>query len=480
MDNVNIFTGMIEHLPQPTLALDCEGTVTAWNRSIERLTGVRAADIIGKNGYEHGMALFGERRPTLTDCILNPANEPEPMYRRLRREGDFLFGESCNPLENGRMTISMAGPLYGRNGKQMGVIESLWDITEQKSLEDSLMLTNEHLMNITRSEPDMVFMIGSDGTFLQFSWGDAEKYGINPAELKGKTPHAFLPEGEAEYIITSAQEVIGTGTVITQERRFLWKGEEKAFRMSLCPIHDAGGKIVAASGISREITDTIRYEKQIRETNRMADLYLDLLGNDIYNTNMVAGTVVEMLKERLNGEEEELAQRIKNTIEQSITVIKNVELLNTLSKYRVAIEPVDLDCIIKSQIRRYSGIDINYSGCSCTVWANQLLELIIANLISNSIKYGGMRVRIDITVMEMDEIVTLTIADNGIGIPDHLKPNVFDRFSRTAKKSAGGRGLGLHIVKTLIGYYGGRVWAADRVPGKPGEGAAIKVILQKC
>ena len=114
------------------------------------------------------------------------------------------------------------------------------------------------------------------------------------------------------------------------------------------------------------------------------------------------------------------------------------------------------------------------------VWANPLLENVISNLISNSIKFGGMEVQIDIGVVETENTVTLSVTDNGIGIPDHLKLNIFDRFNQSSKSAPGSRGLGLHIVKTLVNNYGGRVWAADRVPGKPGEGAAIKVILQKC
>jgi len=195
---------------------------------------------------------------------------------------------------------------------------------------------------------------------------------------------------------------------------------------------------------------------------------------------MVAATIIEMLRERLSGEEAELAQRVKNTIEQGINVIKNVELLNTLNKHHIRLEPVDLDAVIRGQIQRYAGIDIHYEGGSCMVWANPLLEHVISNLISNSIKFGGMKVRIDIGVMETGDIVTLSVADTGIGIPDHLKLNVFDRFSQGSKTASGSRGLGLHIVKTLTNRYGGRVWAADRVPGRPEEGAAIKVILQKC
>ena len=326
----------------------------------------------------------------------------------------------------------------------------------------------------------MFFTLNRDGAFTQFFWSSARDMGVEPEEVVGKTPHALLPGGEADFLARAAHQVVESGEVISATRSFLWHGEQRSFQVTIHPLHDSAGETVAATGVARDITRDLFYEETLQETSQLSSLYLDLLGTDIYNTSMVAATVIEMLRERLSGEEAELAQRVKNTVEQGINVIKNVELLNTLNKHRVRLEPVDLDRIVRGQIQRYAGIDIHYEGETCMVWANPLLEHIVSNLLSNSIKFGGMRVRIDITIMETGDIVTLTVADTGIGIPDHLKPNIFDRFSRGGKATSGSRGLGLHIVKTLANQYGGRVWAADRVPGKPEEGAAIKVILQKC
>ncbi|KUG21051.1 sensory box histidine kinase/response regulator [hydrocarbon metagenome] len=480
MNTGQVAGGIIDHLPQPTFVLDCNGRVKTWNRGMELLTGVRAERIVGRGDYEHGLILFGTRRPTLNNYILKPGEEWRGEYRLIRQDGEFLFAESQKPLVNGRFTMSVAGPLYGSEGDLVGAIESLCDISDTKLTRNSFRNSEEDLKNPEESLPDIMFTIDADGTYLQFFWMDAESFGTDPALMPGKTPYDILPWEEADYIVQAARQVIATGKPVSVERCFLWHGEERTIQTALHPLRDTSGRITAATGISRDATAMVRSRKALDETRQAAEMYLDLLGNDIYNANMVASTVIEMLKERLSGEEEELAQRIKNTLEQNITVIKNVELLNTLNRYRVSMEPVNLDEIVAAQIKRYPGINITYSGCSCPVWANELLDHVFANLISNSIKYGGMKVRIEISVVEMEDIVTVTVADNGIGIPDHLKPNIFDRFTKSGKKRGGSRGLGLHIVKTLIGHYGGRVWAADRVPGRSKEGAAIKLILQKC
>ncbi|MCE5337588.1 MAG: PAS domain-containing protein [Methanomicrobiaceae archaeon] len=480
MNRSQIPMSIIEHLQQPALVLDCEGRVIVWNNSMERYTGISARDIVGKGGYAHGEALFGERLPTLANCILNHSDAGSDHYRLLPPEGEeLLTGSRITPVP-GREVVCMAAPLYDSTGRRIGAVETIRDTPEERSVEEPFGTSAEQVQILASSLPDMIFTLNRDGIFSQFFWTGAREMGVVPEEVVGKTPHALFPAEEADYLIGAARRVIAGGEVVAETRSFSWHGGQRSFQVTIHPLHGPSGRVVAATGVSRDITRDLLRERTLQETSRLSSLYLDLLGTDIYNTNMVAATIIEMLRERLSGEEAELAQRVKNTVEQGINVIKNVELYNTLNKHRIRLEPVDLDRIVRGQIRRYAGIDIRYEGESHMVWANPLLEHIVSNLISNSIKFGGMKVRIDISIMETEDTVTLTVADTGIGIPDHLKPNIFDRFSRESKTAAGSRGLGLHIVKTLANQYGGRVWAADRVPGRPGEGAAIKVILQKC
>ena len=465
-------TGIFEHLQQPALVLDCEGRVVVWNEGMERYTGIPAGEMVGRGDYSHGMALFGERRPTLANYILAHGDAGGDRYRRFSREGEgVLTGSRIAPASGGEV-VSMAAPLYDTAGRRIGAVETF--------REEPPGVPGKELQALAQSLPGMIFTLNRDGIFSRFTWPGGLDMGVDPAEVTGRTPRDLLAPEEAEFLAGAAHRVIATGEVVSETRSFSWGGDRRSFQVTLHPLHDSAGRIVAAAGAMRDVTRELQCERALQETGRLSSLYLDLLGTDIYNTNMVAATIIEMLRERLDGEEAELAQRVKNTVEQGINVIKNVELLTTLDKHHVRLEPVDLDVIVREQIRRYGGIDIRYEGGSRMVWANRLLEHIVSNLISNSIKFGGMKVRIDISVMETAEIVTLSVADTGIGIPDHVKPNIFDRFSREGKTVSGSRGLGLHIVKTLVNQYGGRVWAADRVPGKPEEGAAIKVILQKC
>lgn len=477
---------ILGHLQQPVLVLDRDGRVVIWNASMERYSGVAAGTIIGKGDYAHAEALIGERRPTPANAILTRHERRMADHDLLSPPGgDETFVETRIPLTSGRVVGCTAAPLYDPRGGVVGAVEIFHDVPEEvpdpgDASPSPVVLPREQVQALARSLPDLFFTLNRDGIFTQFVWSGAREVGVDPDEIVGRTPQALLPEEEADFLARAARRVIERDLIVSETRSFLWHGKQRSFLVAIHPLHDSAGRCVAATGVARDITRELFCEQTLQETGRLSSLYLDLLSTDIYNTSMVAATVIEMLRERLSGEEAELAQRVKNTIEQGITVIKNVELLTSLNKHRIHVEPVDLDRIVRGQIERYAGIDIHYEGGTCMVWANPLLEHIVSNLLSNSIKFGGMKVRIDITVTETGDIVTLTVADTGIGIPDHLKPNIFDRFSRGGKPSSGSRGLGLHIVKTLVNQYGGRVWAADRVPGRPEEGAAIKVILQKC
>lgn len=94
------------------------------------------------------------------------------------------------------------------------------------------------------------------------------------------------------------------------------------------------------------------------------------------------------------------------------------------------------------------------------------LERSILNLLSNAIKFtaatdGEREVRV--TVSESDARVRLSIADTGCGVPEHIRPNLFQPFKR-AHANVPGTGLGLAMVKRCADQLGGKVWLEDNPP----------------
>ncbi|WP_292364128.1 MULTISPECIES: sensor histidine kinase [unclassified Methanoculleus] len=99
-------------------------------------------------------------------------------------------------------------------------------------------------------------------------------------------------------------------------------------------------------------------------------------------------------------------------------------------------------------------------------------------MLGNAAKFGGPGVEIAIRVEEHDDEVLVSVEDTGPGVPDAIKPRLFDRLVRGTQTMAG-TGLGLYICRMLVTRYGGRIWADDRVEGRPECGTAIRFTLRK-
>lgn len=140
---------IIDFLPDATFAIDKEGKVIAWNRAIEELTGVPAADMLGKGDYEYAIPLYGHRRPVLIDLIFEPEDRIRTHYSGILHEKDMLIAESDLPLPQGRkLTITgKASPLYNQKGELTGAIESIRDITARKLAEDELRAAYEEIQS---------------------------------------------------------------------------------------------------------------------------------------------------------------------------------------------------------------------------------------------------------------------------------------------------------------------------------------------
>ena len=110
---------------------------------------------------------------------------------------------------------------------------------------------------------------------------------------------------------------------------------------------------------------------------------------------------------------------------------------------------------------------------SCDVLADaQILQQSLVNLIDNAYKYGAPPIRVE--VEPTDHQVVMSVVDSGTGVPPDLREHIFQRFTRLEPN--GGRpgiGLGLPIVRQLVGSCGGRVWVEEASAG----GAAFRIAL---
>ncbi len=131
---------IIDFLPDATLVIDREGKVMAWNRAIEEMCRVPAAEMLGKGNYEYAIPFYGERRPILIDLVLLPQKDFEKKYDKIQRTGEILIGETYTPALKGgaRYLFAKATALRDAAGNILGAIEIIRDITERKKAEEEL------------------------------------------------------------------------------------------------------------------------------------------------------------------------------------------------------------------------------------------------------------------------------------------------------------------------------------------------------
>ncbi len=124
---------IIEFLPDATFVVDTEKRVVAWNAAMERLTGMKKAEIIGRGDYAHALPFYGASRPLLLDLLDAPDEEILKYYSGARREGPALIMEGLvRSLYGGKgaFLCAKAYPLKDPAGNRIGSIETIRELPE--------------------------------------------------------------------------------------------------------------------------------------------------------------------------------------------------------------------------------------------------------------------------------------------------------------------------------------------------------------
>jgi len=137
---------IISFLPDAILVVDTQGTVITWNRAMEEMTGVPAAEMLGRGEYAYALPFYGERRPLLVDLVLGEHPGAEAFYPSLQREEGMLVAETMalGSDEEAIYLWARATPLYDADGQLVGAIESIRDITHSKRAEQQLLYLSLH------------------------------------------------------------------------------------------------------------------------------------------------------------------------------------------------------------------------------------------------------------------------------------------------------------------------------------------------
>jgi PAS domain S-box-containing protein len=231
--------------------------------------------------------------------------------------------------------------------------------------------------------------------------------------------------------------------------------------------------------------ENARHYREAREALRVREEFLSIAAHEIRTPTTTIHLAVQGLQSKeLSGE---AAGKLLGAIEREDRRL--AQLVNDLldvgriraGRLQLDLGRVDLVQIVRDVAERLAP-DGARTGSTLTMdtdaeivgtWDRSRLEQVVANLLTNAVKFGGGK-PIAVGVHAARGRAVLRVADRGIGIPPQDQERIFQPFERAVReRTHGGLGLGLYIVRTIVDALGGSV----RVQSAPGAGATFTVEL---
>jgi len=267
-DSEQRLTDIINFLPDATFAIDRSGRVMVWNRAIEEMTGIPAADMVGKNDYAYAIPFYGERRPMLIDLIDEPDEIISHHYTHIIRDRDLLIAETTLSCPKGKLGIltGTASPLFNCQGESIGAIEAIRDITELKKSEAELQASEEKYRMVVENSHDAIYIYrGSDLLFVNKV--ASELTGYTHDELLNKNVWDLIHPEDRDRLRESGSRRMGGETLSSIfSARILTKAGDIRIGKFFVDIVSYLGQ-PAILGILRDVTDQVRAEEELNAAN---------------------------------------------------------------------------------------------------------------------------------------------------------------------------------------------------------------------
>lgn len=202
--------------------------------------------------------------------------------------------------------------------------------------------------------------------------------------------------------------------------------------------------------IFRSREELVRLTDMLRTTNR-------ILRHDIANDLQVITVSLDLLEEK---QDEKFIKMSQKAVQRSISLIRSMRDLDYALSPDNQLELQSVKSIVTSVTERYDA-EFHVKG-DCLVMIDSAFFSVIDNIVSNALVHGSAS-RIDVNIDILNESCKIDISDNGTGIPEDIRPYVFDEGFKYGK--TGHTGFGLYIVKKTIERYNGTIRTEDNDSG---------------
>jgi PAS domain S-box-containing protein len=453
----SIFRTLAVNLNEGLGIIDGNHNILFANDRLSDLTGFSQEDLIQMN---------------LAEILIevDPGRLKESLDGWKKGIGSKLETVLRNQDKNINFVLISVSPWRDEEGRFRGYFALFTDISKYRNTEEALKESEEKYRATVEQSADNIYIYDiKSEEIVESNQALQQLLGYSADDLKGMKAKDFVAHTEID-ISNRISEVLNKGQAIIGERTYKRKdGSLVDVEVSASRITMGEKKMLCV--VSRDITERKNYQRSLIEERNRAEFYMDLLAHDM-------GNILHGIKNGLDTLElvREDRKRKNNTMEivhslanRSMKLAKDIIKLSKIKEDPV--EPREI--LIQEMIE--NAVDMALDGFpdskpeirlnideGMTVFAEDVLTEAFYNLIHNAVKaQTGDKIILGVDAFMTDSTARIEIWDHGGGLSDEWKEIIFDRYYNPVNRKHSG--LGMTIVKLVIGRYGGEISIKDRM-----------------
>ncbi len=466
------FRAYVEHTSEWVWTLDLNGVILYSNPAVRDILGYEPEELIGRDVrplVEPEARAATER--LLPEVIAGRQRWNGVVRRFLHKNGEWRYLES-----SGMPVVNQHGAVVGFRGAER-------DITRRKLAEAALRRSEERFQLAARASNDVLW--DWDFTTGQLWRNDAFTRVFAHAQTAGPAGdrEALVHHDDRARVARSLEEFLASGRdVWTAEYRFRRADGSHAWVLDRgIAVRDGQGRPLRMIGSMLDITER-------KESERLKSDFVSFVSHQLRTPLSGMNWMLELAAgaEGLPDQARDYIAEARESAARLVRLVNDLLDIARLESGRSVIEqrPVDLAAVTRSVVSELQSLAagkeqallIDGLAAPPVTGDPQLLRQVVANLVSNAVKYTPRGGRIEVGLAQVDESVEWLVRDNGMGIPPAARGRLFEKFFRADNAVATeteGTGLGLHLVRLIVEGTGGHV----RVESEEGQGATFAFVL---